>query len=139
MKNDILLAGNGLLVLGLCLGLAAGIFLAYDALHGAGARFQAEVAATQLRNLRIFRAQLQQGYRNFTTPWTEADKEALLAEEENQYGPQERALAEHAGSMEDKYKGKVEVFAIRGLLMLIGAFVLQLAGTAIVALESVRL
>jgi len=140
MKNDILLTGNGLLVLGLLLATVAGIFLAYDAIHGAGARFQAEVASTQLRIFRGFRADSQASTRSLPSPpWTEDEKKALLAQEEKTYGPQETTLVERAGTIEDNYKGKVEVLAIRGVFMLVGAFALQLAGTVMVALETVHL
>jgi hypothetical protein len=140
MKNDILLTGNGLLLVGLLLATVAGILLAYDGIHGAGARFQAEVLITGLRSFRAFRADLQDSIRNLPSPpWTEEEKKDQLTQEEKTWGPQEKDLADRAGTIDDKYKSRVEVFALRGIYMLVGAFVLQLAGTVLVGLETVHL
>jgi hypothetical protein len=136
MKIDIPLVGDILLLVGLGLATVGGVLLAYDAIHGAGARFQAQVAATQLKTLKTFRAGNREIFRNLKGSYTEEEKQALLDDEEKRYGSEEDRLARIAGSIEDIYAGKVEVLAVRGIILLIAAFVFQFSGTLMVALGS---
>ena len=124
-----------LILIGLGLGLIAGILLAYDAIHGAGARFRAQVAATQLETYKAFRADLQQSISSLGGSYTAEDKQALLAKEENDHAPQERILTELSSSIPDNYEDKVVVIALRGIWLLIASFALQFIGTLMDALR----
>jgi hypothetical protein len=54
--GDVVWIGDTFLLVGLGLATRGGILLAYDGLHGAGARFQAQVTANALEGFKIFRA-----------------------------------------------------------------------------------
>jgi hypothetical protein len=127
--------GDILLLVGLGLGLIAGILLAYDAIHGAGARFKAQVAATQLESYRAFRADLQKSIRRLGGSYNDKDKQDLLAKEEKDHAPQEKILIELASSIPDDYEDKVVVIALRGIWLLIASFAFQLIGTLMDALR----
>jgi hypothetical protein len=133
--GDVVWIGDIFLLVGLALATVGGILLAYDGLHGAGAQFQAQVSATKLENFLAFRAESQAFIRGLPEQYSKEKKEALLTEEKEKYEPQQQQLARNAGSIDSTYKDKVVGITLRGIRLLIAAFVLQFIGTLIIALE----
>jgi hypothetical protein len=117
-----------LLLVGLGLGTIAGVLLAYDALHGPGARFQAEVAKAQYENFKSYRADLQFIYRG------NPDEKDLLAREKELNEPQETILSDRASSLLDNYENKAVTITLIGIYLLVAAFLIQFIGTLMDAL-----
>jgi hypothetical protein len=121
--------GDLLLLIGLGIGAVAGILLAYDGLHGAGAQFKAEVAANQLKVFQSYRAWMQQSIRSLGGSYTDEDRNALLAQEQKDNAQEEADLIERARTINPNYKDKVVTITMTGIYLLIGAFVIQFVGT----------
>ena len=126
--------GDILLLVGLALGTVAGVLLAYDAIYGAGAEFQHDMAANSLAILRRSRASNQHILRNLGGSYTDEDRQRELDQEEAEWGPQEAELAAKVDAMPLKYRDKVSNLAVRGVFLLIASFVLQFIGTLLLAL-----
>jgi hypothetical protein len=94
------------------------------------------VAAARLGSFKSTRTGVREIYRNLQGSYTEEEKQDLLDDEEKKNGPKEAALARAAGSVEDIYKDRVELFGLTGVYLLIAGFVFQFAGTMMVAHES---
>jgi hypothetical protein len=121
--------GDLLLLIGLGIGAVAGVLLAYDGLHGAGAQFKAEVAVNQLRLFKSHREWMQQSIRSLGGSYTDEEKKALLAQEEEDNKQKEAELSERASTIDSRYRDKVVIITMNGLYLLIGAFLIQLVGT----------
>ena len=119
-------------LIGLGLGTIGAVLLAYDVVYGPGKRWQAEVARTQLSNLRNLRAHLRESTKTLPCPpYTDGEIQKLLAAEEMKWGPQENALATKDASFLPEYESSVVTLGAYGVGLIVLSFVLQFVGVLI--------
>jgi hypothetical protein len=115
-------------LVGLCLGTIGGVLLSYDVIYGAGKRFQASNFKTQLEVLKRTRKLSQDVINNLPSNWTYKEKEAELAKEEREWGPQQVTLQDKVDTFYKKYEGTVVTLGAYGVMLIVLAFLLQIAG-----------
>jgi hypothetical protein len=118
-----------LTLIGLILGTVGGIVLTYDLFYRPGANFQATVIKTKLENMRQFRAHIRQSIKSYAQPpYTLAEIQKMLDEEEGQLGPRERDRAKQDAEFLDKYEKSVQKLGAYGVLLIVIGFIFQIFG-----------
>jgi len=125
-----------LTLFGLVLGTVGAIVLTYDLFYKPGANFQATVIKTKLENLRQFRAEVRERINKYPQPpYTPAEIQQFLQDEEKEWEPRERELAKQDAEFQDKYDQHVQKLGGYGVLLIVLGFILQIAGILVHAKE----
>jgi hypothetical protein len=115
---------------GLALGAFGAFLLAFDVVWGPGKRWKAASLKNQLETLRSTRKFVRDATTNLPhPPWTEAEIERLLQQEEDEWGAKERALATQSANFLPRYEGRVVTMGAVGIILIGVSFILQFFGS----------
>jgi hypothetical protein len=128
-RGSLMAMSDFLTLVGLVIGTVGAIVLTYDLFYKPGANFQAEVIKNKLQNMREFRAEIRAKMRAYPQPpYTPAEIQKFLDEEEAEWGTRERDLAQQDAEFLHKYEGRVQKLGGYGVLLIVIGFVFQIAG-----------